>query len=830
MVADVDAPGWPGISPTWTSSAKTGVGKAISAESRVSFTISHGILNEIYYPRIDEACIRDCGLIVTDGRAYLAEEKRDTLSLVEPLAEGVPGYRLVNRSRDGRFTIEKRVIADPRRDAVLQHIRFVPQAGARTDYRVFVLLAPHLVNAGQHNDAFVATLKGWRLPFASGRGVTLALAASRPYRAVSVGYVGTSDGFRILHDHFHLAEIYDRAKDGNVALCAELDLTEADDIVLAIGFGREMADAGIRARASLMDGYDRAEHVYVQQWLDWQKGLATLEPDHLSPAPGSGVAINPYRVSTAVLRTHEASPYGGGLIASLSIPWGFAKGDDDLGGYHLVWPRDLVESASALLAIGALAEARRVLTFLQATQEADGHWPQNMWLDGTPYWPGLQMDETAFPILLVDQAYWAGALSHEDLERFWPMVRHAARYLVLNGPVTGQDRWEEDGGYSPFTLAVEVAALVVAADLATRLGAPEDAAYLYETADLWNASIERWTFATDTPLARELGISGYYVRIASAEQSDAASPVGGFVAIKNRPPADMVQRADAVVSPDALALVRFGLRDPDDPRIRDTVRAIDHLLKVDLPQGSLWRRYNGDGYGEKEDGAAFDGVGIGRPWPLLAGERAHYELARGDVAAARRLLRTLEESANDGGLIPEQVWDGPDRPDRELVLGRPSGSAMPLVWAHSEHVKLLRSLKDGVVFDMPPQVQRRYARGSAGSDLAVWRFNNAAATLVAGKRLRIEVLAAARIRWSADGWAHTEEAETRPTHFGVHVADLPTARFARGTRLAFTFYWIEAGRWEGRDFTLAVVPPEVGRPADVHRRGEAAEPRRAAAE
>src|SRR5581483_885282 len=165
-----------------------------------------------------------------------------------------------------------------------------------------------------------------------------------------------------------------------------------------------------------------------------------------------------------------------------------------------------------------------------------------------------------------------------------------------------------------------------------------------------------------------------------------------FVPIKNRPPGEDGRPASQIVSPDALALVRFGLRAPDDPRIRDTVRVIDALLRVDLPAGPCWRRYNGDGYGEHEDGAAFDGTGVGRPRPLLTGERAHYELAAGDRAAAARLLAALEGFASDGHLIPEQVWDAPDVPERELYRGRPSGSAMPLAWAHAEHVKLLRSL------------------------------------------------------------------------------------------------------------------------------------------
>ncbi len=802
-----DAPGRPGLTPAWTSSAKTGVGTALSAASRVSFTISHGILNEIYYPRIDHACTRDCGLIVTGPEGYFSEEKRDTESDVRQVAEGVPGFALRNRSRDCRFTIDKRVVADPLRDVVLQRIRFEPHDGA--PYRVFVLLAPHLVNAGAHNRAFIETLKGWRMAFASGRGTTLALAASRPFLALSVGYVGVSDGFSALHRRSFLDESFALAEDGNVAICAELDL-EPDGIDLAIGFGRDENDAALCARTSLMEGFEAAEAVYTEEWLAWQRGLIQLEGRRAT-------GINPYRVSTAVLRTHEARVSGGGMIASLSIPWGASKGDDDLGGYHLVWPRDLVESATALLAIGAQAQARRVLTFLQATQEEDGHWPQNMWLDGAAYWPGLQMDETAFPILLVGIALREGAIAPDELVRHWPTVRRAARYIVLNGPVTAQDRWEEDGGYSPFTLAVEIAALVVAADLADRLGHAADAAYLLDTADLWNASVDRWTFATGTDLAKRLGIAGYYVRITPPESSEAPSPLQGYVAIKNRATAQGRQAADATISPDALAFVRFGLRAADDPRILDTVKAIDHLLKVDLPQGPLWHRYNGDGYGEHEDGAPFDGTGIGRAWPLLAGERAHYELARGDRAGAETLLAALEGSANAGGLLPEQVWDSADIPERELFRGRPSGSAMPLVWAHGEHVKLLRSLRDGAVFDMPIEAWKRYARDKTGSTLAVWRFSNVATTLVRGKTLRIELLAPARVHWSSDDWGTVHETETRPTGFGLHVADLDTAAMALGGTLRFTLYWPEASHWEGRDFALKVVAPDEACPADLVR-------------
>jgi glucoamylase len=419
-----------------------------------------------------------------------------------------------------------------------------------------------------------------------------------------------------------------------------------------------------------------------------------------------------------------------------------------------------------------------------------------MWLDGTPYWGGIQMDETAFPILLVDLARREGALAPDDVTRLWPMVRRAAGFLVRNGPVTPQDRWEEDPGYSPFTLAVEIAALLAASDLADLNGEPAAATYLRETADAWNTSIEPWTYATGTDLARQVGVEGYYVRIAPPELAEAASPAAGFVPIKNRPPGESSEPAAHIVSPDALALVRFGLRAPDDPRILNAVKVIDALLKVDTPYGPAWHRYNQDGYGEHENGAPFDGTGVGRAWPLLTGERAHYELAAGRRHEAELLLAALQAFANQGGMIPEQIWDAPDIPERELFFGKASGSAMPLAWAHAEYVKLCRSLSEKRVFDMPPQPVQRYQVEKIGSPVAIWRFNHKRQSIPAGKTLRIEVLAPAILHWSTDGWQTANEAEMRATGLGVYLVDLPTHDLPCGTALHFTFFWNEAGHWE----------------------------------
>lgn len=800
------APGWPGIPARWTSSAKSGVGTARSEASRVWYTLSHGILNEIYYPDVDTACTRDFGLVVTDGRGFFSEEKRHARHEVAWLEPGVPGFHLTNTCLSGRYRIEKTVIASTENNAVLQQTRFVPLLGTVEDYHVHVLLSPHLGNQGAGNTAWVGEYKGVPMLFAQRGAHALALASSVPWARRSVGFVGSSDGWQDLTAHGRLEWAYTRAESGNVALAAELELAlTKGECLLSIGFGRDPAKAAHHALTALVTPFVRSVEAFAGSWREWQDSLSDLP----SRVPGKSGVDEHGRASAAVLLTHQSKSFLGGMIASLSIPWGFDKGDGDLGGYHLVWPRDLVEAAGAMLAVGARAEARQTLLYLQSTQEEDGHWAQNQWLDGTPFWTGIQLDETAFPILLADLALREQALDPADLSALWPMIARAAAFLVQNGPMTQQDRWEEDAGYSPFTLAVVIAALLTAADLAGQRGEQVMAVHLRETADCWNGLIERWTYVSGTGLAERLGIRGYYIRIAPPETADAASPTHGFVPIKNRAPAEADEPAEEVLSPDALALVRFGLRAADDPRILDTVAAVDALLKVELPGGPAWRRYPRDGYGEHPDGSPFDGTGVGRPWPLLVGERAHYELAAGRPERARGLLEALERFANPGGLLPEQVWDGTDLAEAELFAGKPSGAAMPLVWAHAEHLKLLRSLADGRVFDAPMRTWERYVLGQVTSPYHPWRFNHKCRRIGSGKILRIEVLAPAVVHWTADGWATAADTPTRDTGLGVHVVDLPTNGILDGV-VTFTFRWTEGTRWEGQNFSVEVVAPGTG--------------------
>jgi glucoamylase len=779
------AAGGPGHDPRWTSSAKCGVGTALSGLSRVWFTISHGIVNEVYYPRVDQANTRDLGLIVTDGVSFFSEEKRHTRSDVATLAPGVPGYRLTNTCVAGRYRIVKTIVTDPVRDVLLQDVRFEPLVGTVADYRIFALLAPHIGNQGRGNDGWAGDYKGTPMLFAQRGACALALASSSSFTAMTCGYVGTSDGWQELVANKRLEQLHAEARNGNIALTGELDLAACDGhFVLALAFGRNAAEAGQDARASLLQEFDDVATAFEQ---DWRTFLARCDAIEASVS----VDPEPCRTSIAVLKTHEDRGHPGGMIASLSIPWGNHKSDHDLGGYHLVWPRDLVECAGGLLAAGDVPSARQTLCYLMSTQEGDGHWAQNMWLDGTPYWNGIQMDETGLPILLADLLSRANALG---IVNPWPMVRRAASYLVRNGPVTPQDRWEEEGGHSPFTLAVEIAALLAAADFADDALEPHVAAYLRATADDWNERVEKWTYVMNSPLAKRTGVEGYYARIGPVDRRDGGpdveSPGGTY---------------EPIVSADALALVRFGLRAADDPRIRNTVAVIDAVTKRTTKTGPVWHRYNGDKYGEHDDGSPYDGTGVGRGWPLLAGERGHYEIAAGRPDDAHTLLDLMHAQTNLGGLIPEQIWDGPDLPDRELFNGHPSGSAMPLAWAHAEYVKLTRSLQDGRVFDMPPQTVQRYLCDRRSPQLALWCFNNKRRSMPTGRTLRLVTQAPAMVHWSATDWQCSCDADSVDSGLGLWYTDLPIRLVEPGTVVRFTFYWPEASRWEGMDFNVAVT-------------------------
>ncbi len=503
-------------------------------------------------------------------------------------------------------------------------------------------------------------------------------------------------------------------------------------------------------------------------------------------------------MSTAVLRTHQSKRYPGGYVASLSIPWGFARGDQDTGGYHVLWPRDLVQSAFGKLAAGDVDAARRALFYLACIQEEDGHWSQNFWLDGTPHLDAVQMDSTALPAMLACRLHREGHLDEFDT---WPMLRKAVEYLLRHGPCTEEERWEALPGYSVSTMATEVTALLAVAEVAESLGKELEAEFLREIADAWNEAIDEYTYVRGTELAEKHGVAGYYFRVAPMKAAN--KPLRTLqVAMPNKRFGNRLRRAVNVVSPDALMLVRLGLREANDPRILDTIKVIDGELKCEMSTGSGWRRSSHDGYGEQQDGAPYKTTGVGRCWPLLAGERGHYLLAAGDREAAVEMLRTMARQTSECGMLPEQVWDAPDVTERELHNGKPTGSGMPLAWAHAEYVKLLRSLHDGRVWDMPKITVRRYLQDKTRSDVTLWTPRECRTWICAGKRFQVMTEHGGVVRWRSPDGTETEVV-LKARALGFFTAVLATEELT--SKGSFTLEIVpEGASAETHSFTVTV--------------------------
>ena len=738
------APGAPGIAPTWSSSDKDAVGTSHYA-SRVWFTVGRGILNEVYWPHVDRPQIRDLGFIVADDAGFWSEVKRDADHEVRHERSGIPAITAIHRHP--RYELTLRICADDHAD-VIRIQAHLQDRRAKDDplraahpLRLYPLLAPHLGFGGDAGQAWVGETKGRSMVFARHGPWALALASDPAPERQGVGHVGASDGWQDFAANGRMTWTYQRTGSGNVAGTTEIAL-DGGRAQIVLAFGATPDEAGLEACAALAVHFEGAWDEYITNW----EGFVRTVVDPPADLPSADRDL--YLTSAAVLRTHQDRTLPGATVASLSIPWGNTR--NDLGGYHLVWSRDLVETAGAFVALGAEASARRTLAYLVASQEPDGHWPQNQWVDGDPYWGGLQLDEAAYPILLAG-ALRTGAthmhgragqqadafqslLTRTSLDR---MIARAASFIVRTGPSTSEDRWEETAGLCPSTLAPVVAALVVAAE-----HLPEPAAgYCLELADDWNASIEDWTYAPGSRLAREHGVDGTYVRIASPDVL-AGAPISTPVPLRNRPPESSMVPADEMIGTDFIALVRFGLRLPDDPRIVASLAVADALLRVDTPSGPAWHRYTGDGYGEHEDGSAYDGTGVGRGWPLLTGERGHYELDAG--RDARPYLEAMRRMASGGGMLPEQVWDTASITARDLLPGRPSGSAMPLAWAHAEYVKLVRSIALGHSIDRPEAAWRRYGGRAPAATRAAWRFTAQRPTMPAGRTLRLEVATTGR--------------------------------------------------------------------------------------
>ncbi|MBI3804927.1 MAG: glucan 1,4-alpha-glucosidase [Nitrospirae bacterium] len=792
-----EAFGHPGMPPRWTRSEKEGVGTAYNTASRIWFTLSHGILNEVYFPTVDSPQIRDLEYLISDGAQLFHEEKRDLITESEYIDAHALGYRIIQSDPAGRYRLVKEIITDPHLSCVLIHTRLEGEEAFLKKLHLYVLLAPHLAVGGGGNTAAKARVAGRDLLVAFKDGVYLALGATVPFRRTSCGFVGASDGWTDLRDNFQMDWEFDFARDGNVAVMGEVDLSETRSFTLGLGFGFALHGAITTLLQSLGGSYEKQQQRYREQWH-------RICGDTLPLDTHSGDKGRLYRISHSLLLAHEDKTYPGALIASMSIPWGEVHGDDDgLGGYHLVWTRDLCQSVTALLASGNRETPYRALIYLAASQRPDGGFYQNFWINGAPYWQGIQLDGVAFPVLLAWRLQALGGLKDFDP---YPMVMKAAQYLIRQGPATPQERWEENSGYSPSTLAANIAALICAAAFARLHRQEKEAAFFEAYADFLESHLEAWTVTTQGTLVP--GISRHFIRIHPVDPKEPRpheDPNVGRIILSNRPPGSQYEfAAKEIVDAGFLELVRYGIRKPDDPLIEDSLKVVDAVLRVETPVGPSWRRYNHDGFGQRADGGPYVGSGQGRAWPLLTGERAHYELAAG--RKVERYIRAIERFASPGGMLPEQIWDAPDRPEWGMYFGRPTGAAMPLMWAHAEYIKLLRSVHDGVVFDLLPPVAARYREGKGRKELEVWKLNRQVGAVAAGKTLRILAHTPFRIRWSSDEWKTARDTEA--DRLGVEIAfvDLPIPRHQTAP-IRFTFYWLKEAHWEGKDFSVEVAAP-----------------------
>lgn len=588
---------------------------------------------------------------------------------------------------------------------------------------------------------------------------------------------------------------FDQALNGNVALTGELELAEDSEFTLGLAFGDSHHSAITTLLQSLATPFADHRRRHAVQWNRTHRTMLPLDEV-------AGDRGDLYHMSYKLLLAHEDKTYQGAMIASMSIPWGEVKGEEDIGGYHLVWTRDMVNSATGLLAANNVETPLRALVYLAASQQEDGGFAQNFWLDGTPHWTGIQLDEVAFPILLAWRLHRMGALQDFDP---YPMVLRAASFLVRNGPATQQERWEEVGGYSPSTLASNIAALVCAASFARERGDRATAEFIGQYADFLECHIEPWTVTTVGTLLPDVG--RHFIRIHPIEPGDVnpiEDPNVGVLGIANRPPgSEWRYPAKEIVDAGFLELVRYGVRQGGDALIEDSLRVVDSLLKVETPLGPCWRRYNNDGYGQREDGGPYVGYGKGRAWPLLTGERGHYELAAG--RDARPYARALEGLAQPTALLAEQVWDEADRPQQHLLLGRPTGSAMPLMWAHAEYVKLLRSLRDGAVFDLIPEVAERYAAARrSGGPIEVWKPNRQPLSVQRGWTFRVQAPDAFMLHWSLDDWHTVHDTNSVMTKLGIAYVDIPI-RLTQRAPLKFTFRWGTSGEWGRKDYLVRPV-------------------------
>jgi glucoamylase len=719
------APGGPGAKADWLPADKSGFGTSHTTLSKVWFTLEGDRLSEVYYPRLDTPSVRSLDFMITDGQSFAARAQDASTSTTRLFGSdhgrrdnnGKPNsltYQIINTDTAKRWRLITTFLTDPSRPTLLIDVEFTSLDGQ--PYQVYAVYQPQL-----NNPAVEAPLKesgvtegNALLASDAQRRVASALAASPAFTETSNGYLGTSDGGTDLSQHFHLTTHYSSAPRGTVVQAGRLPLTGLADsrhVTLALGFAAAESTALDTANASLGVGFERVSDQYTDSWDQY---LHSLRDPPLSLSTTDQGKL--YAVSAMVLAASEDKTYRGAFVASPTMPWAFATGlFNPSANYHVVWSRDMYEIVTALILAGDVAGAGRALDFLfNVQQKPDGSFPQNTKVDGTPVCRSLQLDEVADPIILAYQ------LGRKDPTTWGRHVKPAADFLVnfvssdgYSAPYTPQERWEDQSGYSPSTIASEIAGLVCAADIAQANGDAASARLYLITADSWRSQLEKWTVTQNGPW-RPLP---YYVRLTK----DGNANAGTAYSLGCGGPVSMDQRA--VADAGFLELIRLGIKPASDRVVINSLQVVDAQIGVTTPNGIFWHRYNNDAYGETSTGGPWSPCAPdtlitthGRLWPFLAGERGEYDVAACNVSEAKTHLLAIWRTANEGYLLPEQVWDNqPPSGQSGFAAGTGTTSATPLAWAHAQFIRLAFDIGAGRLLEQPAIVARRYLQHRSGN-------------------------------------------------------------------------------------------------------------------
>lgn len=713
------APDGPGALAYFDLARKDCIGAARNTNSRVWFTLADGVLSDVYYPTLDNTNVKSLEYIVTDGKTFTDLQTRDTTYTIEPSDGHVPVCRVMTTAKNGKYRITTDYITDPAQNTVLGNVEFTPLVGTLSDYHLYLRFDPTIngnggggADNGGADSGTIASFGAGSLPVAcdSSTGsnatnrtyaqpVCSALAASQPFLEITNGFVKQpSDGLTQLDTAHALTNLYTDAYNGNLVQTAQVDLGQDGTFTFALGFGKNAFEATTTARSSLTSSFTQVRAQYISGWEQYDNTLAAPPPHfpNVTDAQWQSL-VDQYYTSVNLIKMSEDKAFPGALVASPSSPWGQAVSAGDpnnlfFGSYREVFCRDAYHAALALYLAGDRETARSVVHFLfDKQQKPDGSFPRNSLLNGQPApdSQGIQLDEVSYPIRLAQQ------FGMDDAALYQSHIKPAANFLIAHGPAFGVDRWEEQTGYSPSTLAAEVAALVSAASIAEKNNDTASANIWRGVADDWQGSIVRWTVTTNGPLSPK----PYFIRL--SKTGDPNLPLAYNLG-SGGPTPD--QRA--IVDAGFLELVRLGLFSPDDPLITRSLSVVDAKLRVNTPSGPGWYRYNGDGYGDSNsNGAPWEPTlqGNGHLWSFLTAERGEYTLSAGDKTTALSLLTTLHNFSNGADILPEQIWEQPDLPASPFGTdpahasigfqnGQAAGSASPLIWSAGAYVSLFQEL------------------------------------------------------------------------------------------------------------------------------------------